>query len=190
MTDDEKQIDAKKVAAFIEWVEPAIREYPPRFKDEEQQKRIYISTLLVTGEINKIDPEAMKDPELLTSLAHILGMAYNLNIPTGDKAQAFFKRALVLSPESRRANYSFGMFLISTDKHHLESLPYLEKAYKLGEGDAQFSIGVLYYEKGEKERGLKELEAYSKAHTDNEHVKEVIKAIQDGTLKIKKSPGA
>lgn len=145
MTSDEKRIDPKKVSAFIEWAEPSIREYPPQFKDEDQEKRIYFSTLLVTGEIRKIDPATIKDSELLTNLAHILGMANNVDIPTEDPTRIFFQKALDLSPNSRRANYLFAMYLVSTVKYHLDSLPYFEKAYKLGEGDAQYSV-VYHFE--------------------------------------------
>ena len=186
---DEKQIDLKKVEEFIAWAEPSIREYPPRFRDADQERRINLSTLLVTGEIKKLDPKTIKDAALLTNLGHILGMGNNLDLATGDQAKVFFERALSLEPNSRRANYLFGMFLIATEKFHLESLPYLQKAYSLGEKDAQYSVGLLLYQKGNKAKGLQELEAYSKANPNNEQVKEVIKAIKDGTLKINRTNG-
>ena len=189
MSADDKQIDPKKVEEFIAWAEPSIREYPPRFKDADQEKRIKHSTLLVTGEIKKLDPKTIEDAALLINLGHILGMGNNLDLPTGEQAKLFFERALSLEPNSKRANYLFGMFLIATDKFHMESLPYLQKAYSLGEKDAQYSVGLLLCQMGNKAKGLQELEAYSKANPDNEHVKQVIKSIKDGTLKFYRTNG-
>lgn len=189
MTDDDKQIDPKRVGEFIAWAEPSIREYPPRFKDADQEKRINLSALLVTGEIKKLDPKTIKDATLLTNLGHILGMANNLDLPTGEQAKLFFESALSMEPNSRRANYLFGMFLIATDKFHMESLPYLHKAYSLGEKDAQYSVGLLLCQKGSKAEGLLELAAYSKANPKNGQVKQVIKSIKDGTLKVKRANG-
>ena len=189
MVADDMQIDPKKVEEFIAWAGPSIREYPPRFKNADLETRINLSTLLVTNEIKKLDPKTLNDAALLTNLGHILGMGNNLDLPTGEQAKVFFERALSLEPNSGRANYLFGMFLIATDKFHLESLPYLQKAYSLGEKDAQYSVGLLLYQNGDKTKGLQELEAYSKANPDNQHVKQVIKSIQDGTLKIKRTKG-
>ena len=189
MADDGKQIDPKKVEEFIAWVEPTIREYPTRFKDADQEKRINLSALLVTTEIKKLDPKTIKDAALLTNLAHILGMGNNLDLPTGEQAKTFFERAVSLEPNSKRANYLFGMFLIATDKFHFESLPYLQKAYSLGEKDALYSLGLLHCQNGNKDKGLPELEAYSKANPDNEQVKQVIKSIKDGTLKFNRTNG-
>jgi len=187
MTVDGKHVDSKKVEEFIAWAEPSIREYPPHFKDADQEKRINLSTLLVTNEITKLDPKKIKDAVLLTNLGHILAMGNNLDLPGGEQAKVFFERALSLDPKSRRANYLFGMYLISTSKFHMESLPYLQKAYVLGEKDAQYSVGLLLCEKGDKTNGLKELESYSLANPNNESVKQVIKATKDGTLEIKRT---
>lgn len=96
--------------------------------------------------------------------------------------------ALALEPDGSRANYLFGMFLTAAGKFQ-ESLPYLQKAYSLGEKDAQYSVGLLLCEKGDKTEGLQELEAYSKANPENEHVKKIIKSIKDGTLKFQRTNG-
>ena len=179
---DETQIDPKKVEDFIAWVEPSIREYPPRFKDDDEEQSLQYCALLVMGEIKKLDPKTIKDAAVLTNLAHILSMGNNLDFPTGAQAKTFFEHALSLDPNSKRANYLFGMFLIATDKFHLESLPYLQKAFSLGEKDAQYSVGLLFCEMGNKTQGLQDLEAYSKANPENEKAKQVIQSIKDGTL--------
>lgn len=189
LSPDNKQIDPGKVEEFIAWAQPAIREYPPHFEDADHEKRIRLSTCRVTEEIKKLAPDLLEDATLLTNLGHILGMGHNLDLPTADQARLFFERALSLDQNSRRANYLYGMFLIATDRFHMDSLPYLQKAHALGEVDAQYSIGLLWYEKGDKTKALQELEAYSKAHPDSERVREVINSIKDGTLKFTRTGG-
>lgn len=187
LSKDGQNIDKEKVKEFIEWSEPHIRQYPPRFEDEDQQKRITLSSLLVTGEIRKFETKKLKDADLLTDLGHIMAMGHNIDLPTAEQGKLLFEQALAEAPASKRTNYLFGMFLVSTSRYQNEALKYLKKAYELGEKDAQYSIGLILCRQGEKEKGLKELEGYSKANPDNEHVKEVIKAIKDSTLKFKES---
>jgi Tfp pilus assembly protein PilF len=114
-------------------------------------------------------------------------MAHNINLGTAAKAKRTFEQAISLNPEDRRANYLFGMFLASTQTFHFDGLPYLEKAYSLGEKDAQFTIGLLLVEKGEKEKGLAMLEASSKEHPESEHTRKVIESIKNGSLEFHQS---
>ncbi|MFK5921470.1 MAG: hypothetical protein QM496_04780 [Verrucomicrobiota bacterium] len=185
LSGDGNTIDKSKVKEFIEWSEPHIREYPPRFIDEDQQKRITLSTILVTGEIKKFDTKNIKDVDLLTDLGQLMAMGHNIDLPTAESGKLLFEQALAEDPSSKRANYLFGMFLVSTSKYQKEALKYLEKSYELGEKDAQYSIGLTLCRQGKMEEGIKELKEYLKSYPDNEHVKKVIQAIEDGTLKFK-----
>ena len=187
LSKDGQAIDQAKVKEFIEWSAPHIRQYPPRFENEDQQKRITFSTLLVTGEIRKLDTTTIKDANLLTELGHIMAMGHNIDLPTAERGKEIFEQAIVEEPANKRANYLFGMFLVSTSKYQNESLKYLKKAAELGEKDAQYTVGLILCRQGEKEKGLMELEAYAKANPDNEHVKKVIKSIKEGTLKFRES---
>jgi tetratricopeptide (TPR) repeat protein len=107
---------------------------------------------------------------------------HNLDLPTSLKAKQAFERAIAINPNDRRANYLFGMFLISTKAYHFDSLPYLQKAYALGEEDALFSIGMLLVRKDEKAKGLEALEKYAKVRPESVQTRRVIEGIKNGTL--------
>ncbi len=179
------KLNVAKVEEFISWAAPFIKQYPPRFQDEAHQKQVVDVTRHVVSELDSVDFSSVKDQKLITNAAFIYAMAHNVDLGTAPKAKNTFEKAVALNPNDRSANYLFGMFLASTQAFHFESLPYLEKAYVLGEKDAQFTIGLLLVEKGDKEKGLVILEAYAKEHPESEHTKKVIKRIRDGSLKFK-----
>lgn len=180
---------ASHVSAFVASVEPFIREYPPRFKDNQHQEQVLGATKQVVVELETADLSSVKDQKLLTDIAHTFAMAHNVNLGTAPKAKSTFESALALNPNDRRTNYLFGMFLISTRAYHFDALPYLEKAHSLGEKDALFSIGLLLVQKGEKQKGLEALEAYAREHPESSHAQRVIKGIKDGTLKFHERDG-
>ena len=100
-------------------------------------------------------------------------------------ARKLFERAIALNPENRRTNYLFGMFLAATRVHQLKSLPYLRKAYALGQKDALYTIGLMLVRKGEKEEGLRALEAYAKETSGiGTHPPPIIRAIKEGKLRF------
>jgi hypothetical protein len=183
------KLDPAKLELFVAWVEPSIRQYPPRFKDKEHQDQVVGATQGVVKELLATDTSQVKDQKTVTNVAHTFAMAHNIDLGTAKQAHATFEKAISLNPEDRRTNYLFGMFLIATKAHHFDGLPYLEKALALGERDALFSIGLLLVEKGENEKGLVALETYAKEHPEDTHTRKIIQAIKDGKLKFKSSDG-
>jgi len=183
------QLDAVRVADFVAWAGPLMKQYPPHFKSEADQKQVVDVTRRVVSELDSADIPSLKDQHLLADAAFIYAMAYNVNLDTGPQAKRTFEQAIALKPDDRRSNYLFGMFLASTKRFHFESLAYLEKANALGEKDAQFTIGLLLVEKGEKDKGLAILEAYAKEHPESEHTRKTIEAIKNGSLTFQQSDG-
>jgi hypothetical protein len=78
-----------------------------------------------------------------------------------------------------------GMFLASTHKYHWDSIPYLQKALELGAEDARYTLGLLFVQQGKMKEGMDHLQTYSKKHPENGHVKNIIKAIENGELQFK-----
>jgi tetratricopeptide (TPR) repeat protein len=183
------QLDPALVAKFVAWVEPSIKQYPPRFNDKAMQKQVTEATRHVVSELDAADLSSSNNQELVTNAAFIYAMAYNIDLGTAPKAKRTFELAIALNPDDRRANYLFGMFLASTKKLHSDALRYLERADELGEKDAQFTIGLLLVEKGEKEKGLALLESYAKQHPESEHTRKVIESIKNGTLTFRQNDG-
>ncbi len=185
--DEDKNLSRELITEYIEWAGPFIRQYPPRFQSEEHQKKIFASSLMILGDIKKIDPSQLEDAPLLADLAYILSMGHNIHMGTADLSKRFFERSLEIDPESQKANYLMGMFLAGTRKYQFDSIPYLEKALELGEVDAQFTLGLLAVNQGDRMRGLEMLKAYSKSHPDNDHVVKVIEAIEKEELEFRTS---
>jgi tetratricopeptide (TPR) repeat protein len=179
---DGKSIDLQKMTQFTDWVAPHISYYPTDFADDAQKQRILSATQKVTDEILKTDVAQMKDAETLTTLGYILAMGHNVELHTAQKARECFDRALTLDPESRRANWLYGSFLASTGIWHFDSLPYLQKALGLGERDAQFTIAMLYYQKGDKSKAIEELSAYTNAKPDDMKASKILDTMKHGRL--------
>ena len=177
-------IDPAKVAAFVVSVEPSLREWPTRFRSKEHKKQVLGAMQRVIRQLNGAKVSDPTDQELLTNVAHILAMGHNADMGTAPAAKELFEKAIALNPEDRRTNYLFGMFLVSTRAYHFESLPYLRKAYALGEKDALYSIGLVLVRKGEKEKGLRALETYAKEHPQSAHTRRIIRAIKVGELRF------
>ena len=175
-------LDPARLAAFVAWAEPCIRDWPPRLTGSDHQAQVLDSTRRVVEELDAVPVSAITDQRTLTNIAYSLAMAHNLDLPTSLKAKQAFERAIAINPNDRRANYLFGMFLISTKAYHFDSLPYLQKAYALGEEDALFSIGLLLVRKDEKAKGLEALEKYAKVRPESVQTRRVIEGIKNGTL--------
>ena len=183
---DGKTPDPVKVQKYIDWVERAMVEYPTHFASEDEKKTMVAAAEKVTDEIMAMDLQKMTDAKTITILAYILGMAHNVDLRTFGKAREFYQRALELDPDSVRANYLYGMLLISTERYHFDSLPYLQKALALGERDAQFSIAMLYYQKGDQGTAIREMEGYAKARSKEPQIWDIIKLMKAGTLDFSK----
>jgi tetratricopeptide (TPR) repeat protein len=175
-------LDEKNLAAVIVTVEPYIKEWPPRFTDRTQQSTIIGLVTESVQQLSTFRIDSIRNQHVLTDLAYLYAMAHNVDLDTADKAKTAFERAIAMNPNDRRTNYLFGMFLISTRAYHYQSLPYLQKSLELGEKDAQFSIGILLVQRGEKEKGLAELEAYLREHPESQHTRRVIQAAKNGEL--------
>ncbi len=169
---------------YIAEVSPYIKQYPPHFKSKKQKKTITKRTKKIVRELNKLDLSKKNSDGFLIDAAQIYAMAYNLDLGTGTKARETFILALKLQPDNSKANYLYGMFLISTNLYPLESEKYLQKAYSLGVEDALFSLGFLELVKGNKNKGISLFEEYSKNNPGNSYVKKVINAAKTNRIKF------
>ena len=179
-------VDMNVIDYFITKITPYARQYPPRFHDDKEkedvrQKLYQLSMILDVLVQNEPDNIA-----LLERAAFVNNMAHNTDIKGSyQKATHYYERALSIDPERQKMNYLYGMFLANTERTPHKSIIYLEKALKLGNGDARFTLGLLYVRQGKIEKGLKMLESYEKEHPDNQHVKKIIRAIEEKHLEFK-----
>jgi Tfp pilus assembly protein PilF len=137
------------------------------------------------GVLAIVEENQQKNADFLLKSAFVQSMAHNINMKgAAKKAKEEFDKLLELEPDNIKGNYLYGMFLSGTQKYHFESIPYLEKAFALGETDAQYTLGLLYYQQGDKNKGLSYLREYAANNPEQERVKKVISAIESGKLKF------
>jgi len=182
---DQYSINLEIVDDYIERIAKHAKEYPPRFTSKEEYEDVAEKLNGLIGVLAIVSENQQNNPELLLRLGFVQSMAHNININgAADKAKENYEKLLKISPNNIKGNYLFGMFLSGTRKYHFDSIPFLEKALALGETDSQYTLGLLYYEQGDKEKGLKYLRKYSENNPEQDRVKKVINAIETGKLKF------
>jgi len=172
---------------FIIENSPYIKDYPPHFKSKKHKKVIIKKTKAMINKLDKTELNKENSIESIINAAQIYAMAHNLDLGTGTKAKEAFSLALKLQPENSKANYLYGMFLISTQKYQLDSEKYLLKAYSLGVEDALFSLGLIELMKGNKPKGIALLEQFSKKNPSNKYVLRILDGAKSNRIQFKKS---
>lgn len=181
-------VDMRVIDYYISRIAFYAKEYPPKFKNKEEQDEVINKLEQLIGLLEIIGENQQNNPEFLARAAFANSMGHNVDLEgAAEKSGAYYEKLLRITPESPIANYHYGMFLSGTRKYHFDSIPYLEKALKLGQEDARYTLGLLYYEQGEKEKGMLMLEKYSMDNPKNVHVKKIIEAINSGNLKFESS---
>jgi predicted Zn-dependent protease len=116
--------------------------------------------------------------------AHSMG--HNLDFEgSAKKADSLFRRLLRLHPKHPRGNYFYGMLLAGTRTRAFEGIPFLERALSLGEENASYTLGLLYVQKGDREKGLSFLRRYSKRNPDDAHAIRMIRAVEEDRVQFK-----
>ena len=180
------KVNMEVIDYYISRIAVHAKEYPPRFKSQEEFNDVAEKLEKLIGVLSIIGQNQQQNAEFLLRSAFVQSMAHNINMKgAADKAKEDFDKLLKLEPDNIKGNYLYGMFLSGTQKYHFESIPYLEKAFTLGENDAQYTLGLLYFQQGDKDKGLKYLQKYAKNNPDQERVKKVISAIETGKLQFK-----
>jgi hypothetical protein len=159
--------------------------YPPHFDSIDDRQRAEHD---VTGIASLLDPLADKfsrNTELLLRLGYLHTLGHNLDLAGSDKkAIAAFTALLALSPDDRRGNLRYGMFLAGTTKV-ADAIPYLEKAKSLGVLAADYPLGMAYIGLGNNAKALENLESYSRRVPGDENAVKIIDAIRRGNVEIK-----
>jgi tetratricopeptide (TPR) repeat protein len=179
------RIDAELIDQVVEDLASHAADYPPKFRTKEEQTRATrdATVLVELFEILARDDDAAT--VLLLKAAFVDRIAFNLDIKGApEKAVHNYERALKREPDHPRANLSYGIFLAGTGALQKKSLPYLEKALKLGLGDARYTLGVVHLTLGDKEKAIEYLEAYQKTRPNDERSTQIIAAIKSGNIHI------
>lgn len=166
------------------------RNYPATFDAPQDRERAVRDVAVVSNMLDRLVAGPNPDPELLRRAALVNFMGRNLEIiGSGEKADAAFRKLLAVAPADPRGNYLYGMFLAGSGKPK-DALPYLEKARSLGIGDAAYSIGMVHFALGNKDKALESLKAYKLSHASDTTIDIIIEGISSGKLKLDYDMGA
>lgn len=147
--------------------------------DIEKKTKQLIQLLEIVLEHHENDLEIL----LRTAYAHSLG--YNLSFPESlNTTIRLYEQAYEQSPEEALTNFLLGMFMFSTEEHHMESAPYLEKALEKGIESCRFTLGMLYIRQNKNEIGREYLKKYAEENPDNQHAQLVWEAVRRGDLNL------
>jgi tetratricopeptide (TPR) repeat protein len=164
------------------------KNYPPQFDNPQDKQRATQDAKALSGILELLMNTPSSNPELLTRAAFANSIGHNLGIPgAAEKADSNFQKLLAANPSDPRGNYMYGVFLAGAGKPK-DALPYLEKALSLGVIDAAYGVGMTYLALGDKEQALKNLEDYKRRKPSDGNVDQLIDAIRNGKIEIKRGP--
>lgn len=109
--------------------------------------------------------------------------SWNWDSRYNPEANNIYERLLQIAPDSQNVNYNYGVFLASTEKLK-ESIGYLEKALSLGSTNversfAEYSLGMVYVNLGDKSKALQYLERFKKRWSVNINFSKLIDSLKN-----------
>jgi tetratricopeptide (TPR) repeat protein len=170
---------------FIALLAPHAQSYPPKFDSVAQKTAMVKGLKDVLGGMDSAPERARADKEFLFRYAFLNSMGHNLDLEgSSAKAMNGYEALLKLDPDDKRANYYFGTFLVGT-KLIATSVPYLQKAIKLGEADAHYPLGFAYLSQERNQDALAEFKKYLEYDPGNQVAKQMVEKIESGRTDLK-----
>jgi tetratricopeptide (TPR) repeat protein len=161
--------------------------YPPRYRTFEEQQAVINTLYTLVDILDELHEENPKDPEIIQKAAFANRLGYNIDkIGSGLKAVFYYKSLLDFNDyvDNQKLNYEYGTFLSSTSQWHYEGIPYLEKSLELGNDDSLYSLGLLYYELGNHNKGLSFLDRFLKLYPSNDNVRSLYKEMKKNKVEF------
>jgi tetratricopeptide (TPR) repeat protein len=158
--------------------------YPSQFDSQEDRRRATRDVMVISRTLDTLLSGPAQDRQLLLRAALLDSIGHNLDVPDADKkALAAFTGLLSQVPDDARANYLYGKFLVSTGKPG-EAIGVLEKAKRLGAGEADYTLAVAYSSIGLRDKALEDLRRYAKRAPKDPNVAKLIDSIRDGNIEV------
>jgi predicted Zn-dependent protease len=151
---------------------------PVQFDDSDDLHRAKADASELSARLEPMTRVSRPESRVLQSAAAINAIATHLGVSgANERAQAAFKSLLRLTPDSSRANYLYGKFLLEDGKPD-DAIPLLEKAQSLGVVYADYALGIAYLSAGFNSRAIEWLESYSKRVPTDTRVLKTIAALR------------
>jgi tetratricopeptide (TPR) repeat protein len=142
-------------------------------------------TILLTD----LDHGPSVDVNILQREARAYDLLYDLGFEDmAATTDALYQRLLKQQPDDGTANYLYGDFLARSDAKRPQSIPYLDKALKLGVKKANYTLGLVYITQGKDPQALACLKQYSADYPGDQRAKRLIAAVQSGSINTQIHP--
>lgn len=189
---DGKTTQALNVAVvdyFLQTISGRVDQYPIVFANNAEKVDVMDKLRRLTTLLSELDTGPSVNLDILRREAFAYGLAYDLDFPdAGRKANDLYQRLLQQTPDDPAANYLYGSLLASNDALRAQSLPFLEKAVKLGVKKANYTLGVAYIAMDKDQQGLTCLQQYSTDFPDDQRAKSLIAAVKSGDIRRAQHP--
>ena len=143
----------------------------------------------LTQMLTELDKGAGADVNILRREALAYNLAYNLGFQSAQQpTDVLYQRLLQDDADDAASNYLYGAFLAQADATRDKSLPYLDKALKLGVKKANYTLGLVYITEGKDPQALACLQQYSADYPDDKRAQRLIAAVKSGDIKRQYHP--
>lgn len=178
-----REIDLRYLGTMINDLAIHAKTYPVQFDSDADRGRAYNDLASLSNLMDMLTNGPNPNPELLLRSGLVHNMAHNVGLPDEmKKAVLAYDRLLRTTPDHPKGNYFLGALLADAGKYRL-SIPYLEKAFQLGELNAGFTLGVVYIALDEKNNAIASLENYLKKLPDDTTAQQLLAGVKSGQVK-------
>lgn len=174
---------------FLDTIAGRVDQYPIAFASNAEKVEVIDKLRRLTAFLDELDTGASANRDILRREAFACSLANDLDLPgAGSKASELYQRLLQQTPDDPAANYLYGALLASNDSLRDASIPYLEKAVRLGVKKANYTLGVAYIAMDKDQQGLACLQQYASDFPDDQRAKSLIAAVKNGDIRREYHP--
>jgi tetratricopeptide (TPR) repeat protein len=186
------KVSSEVVDYFLDQISSHTRSWPPKWDYPGQPEEVAAQLNTIINALELARETSASNVDILWRLGLAYTYAYNLGIPgSPERANEIFQDLLFVNPDHPQGNLYYGAFLAGIAERVRESIPYLEKAARLGFDEALFMLGFVYVHLYDDNKALEYYRRYLGKHPDNEQARKLIEAIKKGTsLAIQLNPSA
>jgi predicted Zn-dependent protease len=151
---------------------------PIQFDNADDKGRARSDTQQLSSRLDQLIRGTAPSAQLLQSAATVNAIGRNLQIPgSAERADTAFVSLLRQTPNSPRANYLYGKFLLQENRPK-EAISLLEKSKSLGVTYADYPLGLSYMVVGDRGRALENLQHYATRFPSDATVRQIIEHLR------------
>lgn len=182
-------LNASVMDYFLKTIGTLTADYPLQFASQADHDDVKDKLDRIIGALGVMDAGPQTSIEIQRRQAFAWSLAYRFDEPgSAEKAMALYQALLKRTPDEPGANLAYGEFLANTVTLQTQSIPYLQKALQVGAKEANYTLGLVYLQQGDKTKGLACLQQYSQDFPQDQRVKAIIDAVQNGRFSVKTAP--